>query len=172
MTTTTKPRPKTWLAAGAGAALLLGTGATFATWTAQDTVTGGTITTGRLAVTADELAWTDISPDGSGATVDIEDFELVPGDVLQGRTSVHTELAGTNLRADLSLGHAGDLPEWLAVDVSFEDAPEGGTVPVDASGTVPLVVTVELPVEETQHMTERIDLGMLTVTLSQVRPLA
>lgn len=171
-TTTTKPRARTWLAVAAGGALLLGTGTTFATWVAQDTVAGATITTGRLAVAADELAWTDISPDGSGEAVDLGSFELVPGDVLQGQATVHTELVGANLRADLSLGHDAEVPEWLAVDVSLDGAAQDGTVRVDHSRSVPLVVTVAFPLEETQHMVEAVDLGTLTVTLSQVRPTA
>ena len=151
MTAKTTPTAKTtragtWLAVAAGGALLLGAGGTFATWSAEQTLTGGTITTGELALSADALSWTDVSPDIDATPIELDAFRMVPGDVLEGHTTVNTALIGDNLRASLTLGHAGQLPDWLTAEIFLDgDALSDAAVAVDQSRDIPLVVRITLP---------------------------
>ncbi|RZI80747.1 MAG: alternate-type signal peptide domain-containing protein, partial [Microbacterium sp.] len=90
MTSTTTTRTRTrrtqgLIAVGAGALLLVG-GSSFALWTVNSQVAGGTITAGNLDVLVAAGAWQDVSPEHAAPVdiADIADFLLVPGDVLEG----------------------------------------------------------------------------------------
>ena len=101
-----------------GGALVLGTGGTFAVWQADHFITGGTINTGRLALSgADDFTWTHDAPGG----VDFYDpeFPLVPGQTLYGVADINVDLLGRDLVANLTV-------EDFRVDVDGEEIPPAG----------------------------------------------
>lgn len=119
-------RTKGAVAGVAGVALLLG-GTTFALWSAQDSVAGGVITNGTLAVDAGEITWVDVSPDRTDSPHPITDtgtWRMVPGDVVEGTSAIEVTLVGDNLVAELGVGTTGpgSLPEGISVTYAVEDA--------------------------------------------------
>ena len=130
-------RTKGAVAGVAGVALLLG-GTTFALWSAQDSVAGGVITNGTLAVDAGEISWVDVSPDRTDsphAITDIGTWRMVPGDVVEGTSAIEVTLVGDNLVAELGVGTTapGDLPEGISVTYTVKDA-AGAVVATGALG--------------------------------------
>lgn len=110
----------------AGIALLTG-GSTFALWSADAPLAGGTITNGDLDVAAiGTLAWRDVSADRTPQDITLADWRMVPGDTLQGTQGLDVVLVGDNLVADLALTDTGStLPTGVAVEY---DVVVGGTV--------------------------------------------
>jgi alternate signal-mediated exported protein len=104
----------------AGLALLAG-GSTFALWTASDTADGGVVQTGDLNVAAiDGLTWQDVSGDRTDSPHDIANianWQMVPGDTIEGRQDIDVALLGDNLAASLSLTKSGaeTLPTGISV---------------------------------------------------------
>src|SRR5699024_7667658 len=106
------------VAGAAGAALLL-SGATYALWTDNATVEGGTITAGNLDVAvlppADQQStWHDVSADRTDSphAIDLSTFRIVPGDTITGTFGIDVGLEGDNMLANLALaggGLTGDL---------------------------------------------------------------
>lgn len=133
-------RSKGAVALATGAVLLLG-GSTFALWSAQSEVAGGSITSGNVDVLVAEGAWQDVSPEHD-APVDIADlasFAMVPGDVLQGTFAVDVAGLGDNFFASLAVGFvtpgAGDAVtniDGVTLTYSIQDA-EGNVVGNGAS---------------------------------------
>lgn len=163
-----KNKTKGVIAGVAGLALLTG-GATFARWTAEGTVAGGSITNGSLAVAAGDMEWQDVSEDRDDSPHDIDsDWLMVPGDTARGVQELTVELEGDNLVANLSVERGDDesLPDGVTVtyrlldgdgeeigdgdlddDVSIRFAAnatsgDDDTVVVGADGTTTLVVEV------------------------------
>jgi len=131
----------------AGAALLMG-GTTFALWSDSADVDGATLTSGNLEVTTSDWGWQDVSPDRSAGAhdIDLDDFKIIPGDVIQGTFDVGVTLEGDNMAALVQLTDAdgkpitssadlvdGDLAAGL-VDVSFDVAWGGTSLPVTFDG--------------------------------------
>jgi alternate signal-mediated exported protein len=112
-------RVKGLIAGAAGVALLLG-GSTFALWSANDSLAGGTIKAGDLNITKKgDVAFYDISPDRtdhdgeSGVTftatgskghpiTNLANHLIVPADVVAGVYNFDVTLVGENLVADLT----------------------------------------------------------------------
>ncbi|MCL2490303.1 MAG: alternate-type signal peptide domain-containing protein [Propionibacteriaceae bacterium] len=111
------------IAAALGAALLMG-GGTYALWTTQADLNGGTITAGNMSITADEttpflafdisadrLDTTEdaveiggVSVDKTGAPItDLSTWRMVPGDTVALLFNYDLLLEGDNLQATLSL---------------------------------------------------------------------
>lgn len=111
----------TGLVAGAAGGALLLSGATYALWSDDGTVDGGTITSGNLDVAVLDGQWTDESADRSdqGHAIDLTDFRIVPGDTIQGSFGVDVGLEGDNMLAELALS-GGDLSDDLAEGLSLE----------------------------------------------------
>ena len=128
----------------AGVALLVGSGSTFAMWNQEARLAQDVLDLGTLAITADELTWTDVSDviaEGGlltrnaeagtpiGNQADFETFVLTPGDRVVGVGDIDMVLHGETLRAVLSEeGEAFVLydgariaPGWVVVDVVFTD---------------------------------------------------
>jgi alternate signal-mediated exported protein len=104
----TTKKTKALVAAGAGAAVLLASGATFALWQDTDSIAGAEVNTGSLSIDAGELEWTDRSTDGNnnvGDSIDINTFRLVPGDVIRGTDDIGlvTEFLGDNMAVRLDV---------------------------------------------------------------------
>jgi len=100
------------VAAGAGAAVLLASGATFALWTASDSIEGSTITAGTLGIDVGNFEWRYTATDGNtapGTVINPATFVLVPGDTLHGKVStpLSTWFSGDNMavRLDVVVGN-------------------------------------------------------------------
>jgi alternate signal-mediated exported protein len=105
-----KPAIQGALAGAAFAALLLAGGGTFALWSDQATVTGGTITAGdlRVAPVGDgDLTWYETHDLDRTAALDLATFRIVPGDSITATQDLAVALSGDNLHAQLSVDGAG-----------------------------------------------------------------
>lgn len=163
MTSTTTTRTRTrrtqgLIAVGAGALLLVG-GSSFALWTVNSQVAGGTITAGNLDVLVAAGAWQDVSPEHAAPVdiADIADFRLVPGDVLEGTFPVDVAALGDNFVGDLTVGFAspsgallagveGVTVEYSIIDAGGNPVGAGDTVSVlsaDSTAVVPGAVTID-----------------------------
>lgn len=156
--TTSSSRTKGAIALATGAVLLLG-GSTFALWTAQSQVAGGTITSGNVDVLVSEGTWQDVSPEHAAPIdiADLADFTMVPGDALRGTFAVDVAGLGDNFLAELAVGFAGASGELLAdlhgVSLTYAIADSegnlvgsGSTVDVisaDSSVTAPGAIVVD-----------------------------
>lgn len=124
-----KNSTKGFVAGAAGIGLLLGA-STFALWSDSRDVNGGEIASGNLAVEVSDPTWQDVSVPGAETDINLENFQIVPGDKLQGTYNVKVDLAGTNMAAHLRLvGNEleGELADGLAVDYQIH-SPSGDVV--------------------------------------------
>lgn len=187
------------LAGLTGLLLLVGSGATFATWSAA-AASAEEVTLGHLSIEAEQLSWFDVSDlegvrnaefvPADDSLIDIEQFRLVPGDVLLATGLVTSTLVGDNLVAELSLSGHSEIPHWVLVDLEFVNA-DGEVVQAfdretgesvylnkeaaqDESGewldaTVSVRLLIEFPITTTEYMRERSEsLSDLSVELQQV----
>lgn len=142
-TNTTRNRRTKGIVAIASGALLLAGGSTFALWSAQSDVDGGTITAGNIEVVVAEGTWQDVSPEHADSVdiANLADFRILPGDVLQGSYPVDIAALGDNFIADLNVGFASPTGALISategVSLSYElfDA-EGNQVGTDGSAIV------------------------------------
>lgn len=113
---------RTKLVAGASIAALgvvAAGGAAYALWSAQDTVSGGTVTAGDLTLVYGAGSWLQATPGvaapagGSLTAAPERPFASMPGDLVEVRLPVTTTLTGDNLTAtmnvEMSEGAAEDL---------------------------------------------------------------
>ncbi len=132
-----KSKTKGLIAGVAGIALLAG-GSTFALWSAEATVAGGTITNGDLNVTAaTPLSWVDTSADRTDAghpIININTWRMVPGDTAEGTVAVDVTLIGDNLAAELDLTSTAPA-DLNGLDLTYEVYKEGDTTTPVASGS-------------------------------------
>lgn len=98
---------KASLAATAGVVLLLGGAGTFATWNSSAPVEGAGIVAGNLVVEDSGAAgtWT-----AGGAPISIDDYRVVPGDVLTYTKTMTVGAEGDRLSATLALSEAAITP--------------------------------------------------------------
>ncbi|MBD7918324.1 alternate-type signal peptide domain-containing protein [Cellulomonas sp. Sa3CUA2] len=130
-----KNKTKGLIAGVAGIALLTG-GSTFALWSAQDSVAGGTITNGDLNVTAAAaLSWVDTSADRTDAdhVINLSTWRMVPGDTAEGTVAVDVTLIGDNLAAELALTSTAPV-DLNGLELSYEVYKEGDTTTPVATG--------------------------------------
>jgi len=168
--------------AGIAGLALLGGGTTFALWSDSDTISGATITNGKLSVTATgSMSWQDVSD--AAAPVDITsigDFRMVPGDSLQGSQSLDVVVEGNNLVADLLVDTAAaTVPADVEVTydvlrgstVLASDVALGTDTPLTdvASGTYTVVVNVDFDYDAEGSMEDTTALQDITVSLTQDR---
>lgn len=95
------------LATGAGVLLLLGGGGTLALWNTDEAISAGTVRAGQLDLTPDGGgAWT-VTNTAAGVTgqaiTDIDDYRVVPGDVLTFTQTVDVTLEGDHMEATLAI---------------------------------------------------------------------
>ncbi|MCL2849965.1 MAG: alternate-type signal peptide domain-containing protein [Micrococcales bacterium] len=172
-TISTGRKTKAALCAAAAFALLLGGGSTYAAWSEQaaHTPTGVQVDTGGWTFTLGSTTqWYDISPETGAVPVaiDLATFPLVPGDVIKGVSTVTMAMGtveGEHLEAEVS---AVDIQTGASVPVTWLD------VDASVSGDE-LTVTIAFPYDATNAYTVEsgehvaVDLGTLTVTVTQVR---
>jgi len=171
----TSRKTKAVLCAGAAFAMLLGGGSTYAAWSDQGELAldPADIDTGGWTFDlSQDTVWYDVSPETGGTPVpiaDLADFPLVPGDVVQGVVTVDPQLVatmGTYLDASVGAVTVKDQPAspvtWL-------------TANAQASGDA-VTVTIEFPYDASNDYASQngehvaVDLGALTVTVQQSRP--
>lgn len=163
--TTNRRALKGAVAAVTGAALLLGGMGTFALWSADQPVNAGTVTTGQLRIqnyTPGE--WT-------GATGNVADFRMVPGDTLTRTDTLEVIAYGDNLVIDAGLvGVPANLPGGLTATVvapALESLDTTSSDPqdVDVTITVSLAADAGNPTQQ-----QAVNLSGVSVTLNQVAP--
>ncbi|MFB2555346.1 alternate-type signal peptide domain-containing protein [Herbiconiux liangxiaofengii] len=166
------------VAAGAAAVLLAGGAGTFALWSDQATVAGGTITAGHLSLDITGGQWSDISS-GTPTTFDPEFDEIVPGDVVQYTATAVVEGDGKNLQAQLVADTAdigGDLAPYLeitlGVDTTFTQSLTYDLGHVDGTTLHPVVLTFEFPESTplTEGMGTTLSLNDFELALEQTTP--
>ncbi|MFB9955481.1 alternate-type signal peptide domain-containing protein [Cellulomonas denverensis] len=136
------------------AVLLLG--GTMALWAANAEFGGGQVIAGDLALTSGATTWEQVTPgvssprsgqfDGSVP----QDFFTMPGDVIEIRQPVTTELTGDNLSAGMTVRFADPsavAPDIAAcrIDVGFVVLDDAGTQVAPATGAAELGSTVAVP---------------------------
>lgn len=150
-----KNKTKGVIAGIAGIALLTG-GSTFALWSADVPLLGGTITNGDLDVAAiGTLSWQDVSADRTPRAITLADWRMVPGDTLEGTQGLDVVLVGDNLVADLALTDTGStLPAGVTVEY---DVVVGGDVV--ATALLGQVATIELQSADNTDAAGRVVVG-------------
>jgi len=192
----THRRSRAVVAGLTGAALLVGTGATFALWNDEARLQQDIIPLGELAVQAGPLSWMDISEwniqerdahlgwsQTARPIPNIGQFILVPGDYLRAEGTVYTTLIGETLQANLTFGNDERIPAFVNHQILFladdgevlHDAEAGTpltTFPAARharNGAVPVRVYLNIPLtagNETQEW--QVPLSDIRVSLSQV----
>jgi len=180
-------KTKALAVAGAGAAVLVASGATFALWSATESVVTDDIRTGSLSVEVNSVAWEDVSsyvvyPRGSGELMPLSSVPansrpliwqpagenrdlLVPGDTITGQVHVSPDLDGTNLVAELTISVAG-VSQAQVPNVSVT-ATQGA---VANDGIIEITIAFDSVQNHEDDMSQPISLDGATVTLQQVRP--
>lgn len=184
---TASRRTKGLVAGGAAVLLLAGGGASFAGWTDQADIGGGSFTSGELTIAADEKGgvWTD----QSGTVVpaaELEEYLIVPGTTLTYRENLDVVVEGKNLGGAITTDFAGltaddALGDALDVDLTIDGAPmavqgtQATSLPV-TTDTYGLVITVAFPWDNpddangdwgTTAQAQHADLTAFHVTLTQ-----
>lgn len=159
-----KKATKGALAAAAAGSLLLGGAGSLAYWTSTGTVTGGTIKSGKLALSAPvcngsaDAATHDWQYSGSNAAFTMGTSKLVPGDTITKVCKMTLTLEGDHIGATLAFAtpvitddasSVTTLDSDLTKDVAFtvDDAPyvPGAAITTVADHTILATVTVALP---------------------------
>lgn len=181
-----KKATKGAVAAGAAAVLLLGGLGSFALWSDEEPVSGGTINSGELnfALVPGSGNWTETSVvPAADLGADPAGFPIVPGDVLEYSTQYSVNWAGDNLRASITADFtdvAGDPALAAALDTQVSvnggtSLPNGSAValPLTASPqtiTVEVTITFDQATADLIAQNESVNLNAFTLTLDQVRP--
>ena len=133
-------------------------GVTFAIWSASVQVPGGVVTAGNLSLgNADTVTWVETTPgaasprSGSG-TASLALFTGVPGDTVEVRYQVTTDLAGDNLVATLGVELADAEPTGLHV-TGYRILDSAATPLAPTSGYAPLGTPVQPAVLATEGST-------------------
>ncbi|MGB3302537.1 alternate-type signal peptide domain-containing protein [Gordonia sp. (in: high G+C Gram-positive bacteria)] len=165
------------LAIGAGAILLLGGAGSYALWSVDSDIAGGSnISTGNFALDCGTSgAWTDESPTTNGVlTVNPSVDLMVPGDVWKYTGSCTPTFTGKNIKAELSvsgIGTGATLPTGITAVSTANGSP--GTAFPAVSGT-PIAVTVTLTFDAatggTTSTNTAVSVDAMAISLKQVRP--
>lgn len=165
------------LAVGAGAILLLGGAGSYALWSVDSDIAGGSnISTGNFALDCGTTgAWADISPTMQGGTTVNPAVDLmVPGDVWKYSGNCTPTFSGKNMKAQLNvngIGTGGTLPTGISV-ISQADGTAGTAFPA-VSGTpvaVTVTVTFDAATGGTTSTNTAVSVDAMAISLKQVRP--
>ncbi|MGX1769980.1 alternate-type signal peptide domain-containing protein [Dietzia sp. NPDC055343] len=172
-----KKNTKGAIALGAAALLLAGGAGTYAAWSDEANIGGGTVTAGNLAITGGETGeWTWGNGVNTGKTFVPGTDRIVPGDVVQYTADYQVQLSGTNLVAALTSeigGLDGGLKPYLVVETTSPDDIDNITPSANPETyTVTTVITFDPSkvVEGDEGMNESASLASSTITLEQVLP--
>jgi alternate signal-mediated exported protein len=122
------------VAGAAGVALLMGSFGTYAVWNDEAGMAGGSIQSGTLEVTSTGTAvWQDVST-ATAKAIELDTFQVVPGDKLQMTQQFTLTAAGDNIAGAVSLvpgtltdSADGKLADELTYEVTVTDGAEGFT---------------------------------------------
>lgn len=161
-------------ATAAGVVVLLGGIGTFALWN-QDLAIGTDQTaTGTLNASFDELAWEDVTPGESNPIDPLEDFRMVPGDTIEGTTTVTVTTQGENLRVVPEVAVAdGTLPAPITAEVTLQGT-DGSEISElrgsneEETRTLEATVTLHFDPAATGNKTESLNLDEVSIALQQV----
>jgi spore coat-associated protein N len=164
------------IALGAAGLLLLGGAGTYALWSDSVTLDGGTINAGQLDLAVTTAgAWADVST-GTPVAIDIDDFLIVPGDVLTYSLSATLQAEGDNLEATLEADPTSiTADEGLADDITVTTAVSTGGVAITGPITedndrdvIDVVVTLTFDEESgNESQLDDIDLSNFRLTVNQ-----
>jgi alternate signal-mediated exported protein len=171
------------IAGASGFALLLGGAGTLASWNASTSLSNATIHSGSLTVTpADNAAWTEQGADGSAVEIDsINDYRIVPGDVLTYTRTFNVNAHGDNLKFSAAVTGAlegGPLADELKLDIVSHEYTNVkvsdnvySLVDPDQPGTVTFVATVKFPFDSATNnsMSSWVSLAPFQFVLKQVQ---
>ncbi|MBR7744545.1 alternate-type signal peptide domain-containing protein [Phycicoccus sp. BSK3Z-2] len=158
------------LAAGAGVLLLAGGGGSLAYWNAEGTVPGGSVTSGRLALTDPSGgSWTLNGTPAAGTVV------IVPGDELRYAGSYTVVAEGDTLEATIGLSGgagSGTLADAVTTDVdaTIDGTPVTTISSADDGSTLEVGVDIDFPFGDTVDNTTQgltLDLSAVVVTATQ-----
>lgn len=176
------------IAAGAAVVLLLGGAGSYALWSDNSTVNGGTITAGTLKLNPGAAgAWTDHSTTMIGGTpVDPSTQPIVPGDIWEYDATYTISATGKNMKAQLT-----PTPGSITIPAAFNDPACGGScvtvssttsvnggpaasgpVTVNNNDSVAVKVTVNFNTATPNQVgqTGTVSVSNMTIQLNQVRP--
>ena len=164
------------IATAAGIVLLLGGAGTFALWSDNVGITGGTITSGDLDVALSGSAvWVDISDaDPTPETININTFKIVPGDELQLTQDLAVQASGNNIKAELSYdsvvlsAYGSSVVATITVDGNAL-AP-GDVLDITGDDTLTVVLTLAFAADDQDFQNVTGTLSDIDFTLTQVRP--
>jgi alternate signal-mediated exported protein len=168
------------IAGAAGIALLLGGAGTFALWNESTTVSASTITSGTMRLTATTGSWYNVTK--SQAIADPTTFRVVPGDVLEYRTTLSVTATGDDLKATLSYDPAAAMASHAGVTVVLTDPATTSNVvrvgatntfnvtPAAAVTTIPVAVRFAFSANGTAEQNTAITLSGVVFTLQQITP--
>ncbi len=156
------------IAAAAGLALLLGGAGSLAFWSDTESLNGGTVNSGTLALSSNaDGAWDETITN------------IVPGDVITYTETFEIEAVGDNLEAELTT-NIDDLTVGITgVDVAETfTLLDSGSNPVTATAgvytlspdtyTLTVQIVVTFPWAETGGMDSSLDLADIEIELTQV----
>ena len=141
------------LAAGAASVLLLGGAGSLAYWTAQGTVTGGSISSGELKLSAPTCDGWKLDGAGGNTAYTAGTTKVVPGDSITNTCTYTITASGAHLSADLAVtGGTTGTGNALATALSPVASYKVGTTDTQAKITsadnnkvLTSTVTVTLP---------------------------
>ncbi|MFI2105164.1 alternate-type signal peptide domain-containing protein [Isoptericola sp. NPDC019693] len=177
-TTTKKGAVKGTVAAAAGIAVLLGGAGTFALWNTSGAIGGAASETGTL--TADfsgTTDWQDVTPGAANAITDITTFHMVPGDVIEGTTTLTVTATGENLVVAATLDDTqATLPDDVTATITLTDAAHSDSgeslalTGSDAGTTYDLTAVVSLAFDQSAEASKSaaINLQDVKIDLQQV----
>ncbi|WP_162459792.1 alternate-type signal peptide domain-containing protein [Kocuria sediminis] len=108
---------KAVLAGAVAVGLLAAGGGTFSKWSdSQAIASDDTIATGELSLALDQdVTWTD----GNGKVIDINTYQVVPGDTVKLKVSPTIQAEGDNLKATLALQLPANLQSVIGTYVDY-----------------------------------------------------
>lgn len=167
-----KKNTKGAIALGAAALLLAGGAGTYATWSDDASLGGGTVQTGHLTITevAGESGWTWATPGKTGAFDPLTDV-IVPGDSVKFQGKYTLGIEGTNITASVVATDptTGTLPTGLTWAGDESSALTGLTEANDGD-VVTAGGTLTFDSNATGAMDQDIAITGLSVTLKQTAP--
>ena len=162
------------IAGAAGIALLLGGAGTFALWNSNATLTAPSISSGQLALRANNNG---VWKAADGTEITPATYRMIPGQTLTYTQTLTVNAVGNGIKANLTysgLTGSGTLDPFVTktLAVTSSSATVNGQTLAFTAGvsTVDVALTVTMPGDKitgTQGMNSTLDLSSLTFTLAQ-----
>lgn len=159
----------------AGIVLLSAAGGSFAEWSDGQTIDGGEVTSGSLAMTVSPGEWydtKDASTTSDDVKIDPATFRIVPGDTIEYRATVTPELVGDNIEATLATDIktvSGTLASSVTTSATLNGDTAKNLTPADTGNgtTYAAVVKVVMPETTPGGANAALDLSTMKISLKQ-----